>query len=89
MAQIVSTYGILSQTHDEAAHIGTGMEWIQHHKYTAEHLHPPLARIAVAMGPFVAGRRLTNPNLTRSIAWREGNDLLFDGSYFRNLALVV
>ena len=86
-AQVVSTYQVLSQTYDEPYHIGAGMEWIQYGRYTVEHMHPPLARIAAAIGPFIAGRRLTSEPQSLSSAARQGNDLLFEGSYWRNLIL--
>jgi hypothetical protein len=87
-AQIISTYVILGQTWDEPFHIAAGMEWLQFKKYRVENLHPPLARVAVALGPFLAGRRLTGTGLSWEKAWREGNNLL-DGhrSYFHNLTL--
>lgn len=55
--RIVSTYKIFSQTFDEPAHISCGMEWLDQGAYTLETQHPPLARVAVALGPFLAGQR--------------------------------
>lgn len=86
VAQIASTYPVLSQTYDEAYHIVAGMEWLQHHRYSVELLHPPLARVAVALGPFLAGRRLMNTEVNSWTWFRDSDDLLHgDGSYFRNL----
>jgi Dolichyl-phosphate-mannose-protein mannosyltransferase len=84
VARIVSTYHVFSQTTDEPAHIATGMEWLQWGTYAFEALHPPLARVAVALGPYLSGLRLQNH---RSL-WIEGNELLFsNGRYLHNLAL--
>lgn len=82
--RIVSTYSIFGQTTDEPAHVATGMEWLQRGTYTLEPLHPPLARIAVALGPYLSGLRLTN----QGRIWVQGNEILLArGQYLHNLAL--
>ena len=60
------------------------MEWLQYGTYTFEPLHPPLARVAVAIGPYLSGLRLKDhQNL-----WIEGNELLFArGRYLHDLSL--
>ena len=84
VARIVSTYHVFNQTTDEPAHIATGMEWLQFGSYAFEPLHPPLARVAVALGPYLSGLRLQDH---RNL-WIEGNELLFsNGRYLHNLAL--
>lgn len=84
VVRIVSTYSIFNQTTDEPAHIATGMEWLQRGTYTLEPLHPPLARIAVALGPYFSGLRLTSERHM----WEEGNKILqARGRYLHNLAL--
>jgi hypothetical protein len=84
VVRIVSTYNVFSQTSDEPAHIATGMEWLQWGTYNFEPLHPPLARIAVAAGPYLSGLRL----LDHRNLWIEGNELLLArGDYLRNLSL--
>lgn len=84
VVRIVSTYKVFSQTSDEPAHIATGMEWLQWGTYNFEPLHPPLARIAVAAGPYLSGLRL----LDHRNLWIEGNELLLArGDYLRNLSL--
>lgn len=64
-ARVVSTYDVFNETVDEPDHIGAGMELLQFGTYTYERLHPPLARIAVALGPYLHGNRLE--------AQRDGN----------------
>jgi hypothetical protein len=82
--RIVFTYSIFSQTTDEPAHVATGMEWLQRGTYTLEPLHPPLARVAVALGPYLSGLRLTG----EGHIWIEGNEILLArGQYLHNLAL--
>ncbi len=60
--RIVSTYTIFNHTFDEPAHISCGMEWLDKGSYTLEHQHPPLARIAVALGPYLQGLRTPPPH---------------------------
>jgi len=56
--RIVLTYRVFTQTVDEPAHIAAGMEWLDLGSYLFEPLHPPLARVASALGPFLEGVRL-------------------------------
>jgi hypothetical protein len=58
------------------------MEWLGRGTYTFELQHPPLARIAAAIGPYALGIRFHNePDL-----WREGRSVLYaDNAYVRNL----
>jgi hypothetical protein len=81
---ILSTHTVFSQTHDEPAHVACGMEWLDRGRYDYQHLHPPLARVAAAIGPYLAGVR----SMGRERFWDEGNDILHaHGHYQRNLAL--
>jgi hypothetical protein len=83
-ARIVSTYHTFSQTTDEPAHLVTGLELLVRGTYTLEPLHPPLARIAIALGPYLSGLTLTG----QKDMWKEGNDLLLaNGRYLHNLSL--
>jgi hypothetical protein len=90
IARVVSTYSVLNGTYDEPVHIACGMEWLQWGTYTCEPQHPPLARIAVALGPFVRGLRLAtrlNPPDQRSRSlYEEGNAILYsEDHYWSNL----
>jgi hypothetical protein len=69
MARIISTYKVFSQTTDEPARLITGMEWLQRGTYTFEPLHPPLARAAIAMGPYLY--RLLVQNQTKRVDSRK------------------
>ena len=83
--RIAATYPVFTQTWDEPAHIAAGLEWLQRGEYNFEPLHPPLARIAAAVGPYLAGARLTpdEPN-----PWVQVNRILGAGAgYHRMLAL--
>src|SRR5205085_1903728 len=54
---IVCAYPIFSHTYDEPAHIAAGLELLDRGTYSYEQQHPPLARIAVAIGPYLTGAR--------------------------------
>jgi len=59
-------------TIDEGAHIAAGMQWLDQSRYAYEPSTPPLARVADALGPYLAGARSTfNPDM-----WHEGDDIL-------------
>ena len=84
VARIVSTYHVFSQSTDEPDSVAPGMEWLQYGTYTFEPLHPPLARVAASIGPYLAGLRLKDH---RNL-WIEGNEVLqSNGRYLHNLAL--
>src|ERR1700733_13361865 len=51
-------YGQVSATVDEATHIAAGLEWLQHGRYTLQPENPPLSRVPLAVGPFLAGYRV-------------------------------
>jgi len=55
--RIVSTYTVFNHTSDEPNHIACGMEWLDKGTYTYEAQHPPLARVAAALGPYLLGIR--------------------------------
>ena len=82
MIRAASTWPVFAATADEPQHIAAGVEWlaradrVQHEPWRT--VNPPLARIAVGVGPYLAGLR-TTPVLV---------DLLYSGpGYARNLAL--
>ena len=55
--RIVATYPVFNHTWDENAHIACGMEWLADGVYRWEAQHPPLARVAAALLPYLAGAR--------------------------------
>jgi 4-amino-4-deoxy-L-arabinose transferase-like glycosyltransferase len=54
---IIGTYSVFSHTTDEPAHIAAGMELLGRGAFSYEQQHPPLARLAVAIGPYLLGAR--------------------------------
>src|SRR5580704_14402647 len=81
---IATTYPVFSQTYDEGQHMAAGMEWLKHGTYTYETMTPPLARVAMAIGPYLAGARLQG----NAKVWDEGNAILeYQGHYQKTLTL--
>ncbi len=81
---VVSTYSVFSGAFDEPSHVAAGMEWLDRGQFTYEPMNPPLARVAVALGPYLAGIR----SFGSANRWREGRNILYaEGAYRRNLAL--
>ena len=82
--RIVATYPVFNHTCDEPAHVACGMEWLEKGVYKFEPQHPPLARIAVALGPYLAGAHLPG---TMSFYYQGAAVLYYANRYQRNLTL--
>ena len=67
-----------NQTYDEGAHIAAGTEWLGAGRYRYDPQHPPLARIAIALGPRLSGARAHH----RRTVWEEGNAILVAGGRY-------
>ena len=92
--RIIATYPSISVAYDEPAHIACGMEWLDKGTFQLEPLHPPLARIAAALGPYLAGARLpqvgrvSDPTGSSFDIYPAGNEILYTRDQFgHNLAL--
>ena len=87
LVRIVAGYSSTSQAFDEPAHVAAGMEWLDRGTYVIDPLHPPLARVAIALPLYVAGLRL--PKLEAQDTYFDiGNRILYQGGlYWRNLTL--
>ena len=62
--RIVATYTVFNHTADEPAHVACGMEWLEKGVYRWEPQHPPLARVAAALGPYLLGARSQGTDIT-------------------------
>jgi len=87
--RIAATYTVFSHTSDEIAHVACGMEWLAQGAYTWETQHPPLARVAVALGPYLSGiRPQGTPHGEILQMFKEGAKILYSGKHYdRTLAL--
>jgi hypothetical protein len=88
-ARIAATYGVFNHTSDEPAHIACGMEWLANGTYRLEAQHPPLARAAAALGPWLAGIRYPEKIIDGELdMYFRGQKILYSGGHYaRNLAL--
>jgi len=78
--RIVATYHVFDHTSDEPDHIACGMEYLDKGAYTWEPQHPPLARVAVALGPYLLGlRSQSRPRAGYIYMAREGANILYSG----------
>jgi hypothetical protein len=78
--RIAATYTVFSHTWDEPPQIACGMEWLDHGTYWYEADHPPLARVATAIGPYLMGVRAQHTPLELPNApIIEGLGILYDG----------
>lgn len=83
---LLTTRDRLSNTIDEGNHVAAGLEWWQYGTYTLWTENPPLARIALAALPYLAGARLGpradwDPHhQSVEVAWFAGIDALHGGS---------
>lgn len=81
LAAIVSTYRVFNNMYDEPAHLAAGMEWLSRGTYTYEPQHPPLSRVAAAIGPYLAGERGTGyPHM-----YTEGRIILGSGEHYQRI----
>ena len=86
--RLLPTYKTFNQTYDEPFDIAGGMEWLDKGTYTYEFIHPPLPRIAVALGPYLSGLRWPGSPVTYE-DWNETGNVILTAhdNYVRNLTL--
>jgi len=84
-ALVASTYSVFGHTWDEPEHLAAGIALLDTGEYPYDVQHPPLARIAMAIGPYLAGAR-PQGNAGPS-GEEEGRDILYGNSYDRYLTL--
>jgi len=85
--RIAATYTVFTHTYDEPAHLACGMEWLDHGRYQYEAQHPPPARVAAALGPYLRGARGQNtPKEAPFGLIVEGVRILYRGDYERLLS---
>jgi hypothetical protein len=87
--RIAATYTVFNHVVDEPLHIACGMEWLDKGVYVWEAQHPPLSRVAAALGPYLLGIRSQGTRKTDLIShWHEGTRILYYGHHYdRTLAM--
>ena len=85
-ALAAGSWRVYSNTWDEPEHLAAGIELLDRGQYEYDTEHPPLGRVLLALGPYLAGARSFGtppPNGTQ-----EGIDILYSGGhYWRYLTL--
>lgn len=83
----ISTYRVFGNFWDEPEHLAAGLVLIQRGEYRYDNQHPPLARLAAAIGPYLAGVRIHGAPLASGEA--QGRELLYGSpvGYDRTLTL--
>src|SRR5215475_8556035 len=78
---VASTARVFSGTVDEPAHLAAGMQWLTTGDYTYDLPHPPLGRVAAALGPFVHGAR----SMGDTAIYDEGARILGSGQRYADM----
>ena len=77
-ALCISTYRVFGNFWDEPEHIAAGLVLIDRGEYLYDNQHPPFARLAAAIGPYLAGARFHGDPLPNGDA--QGQQLLYHSS---------
>jgi len=80
------SWRVYSNTWDEPEHLAAGIELLDRGKYEYDTEHPPLARVLLALGPYLAGAHSYGTRPPEGTP--EGIDILYSGGhYWRYLTL--
>lgn len=75
-----STYSVFGHTWDEPEHLAAGLKILASGEYPYDVQHPPLARLAIALGPYIDGARPYG-NAGPS-GEQEGRDILYRSGHY-------
>jgi len=75
---VASTWHVFGNVWDEPEHIAAGLSLIDQGDYRYDNQHPPLGRLAAALGPQLAGARL--PANSSPSGEQAGRDILYHSS---------
>jgi hypothetical protein len=81
VALAASTWRIYGHTWDEPEHLAAGLELLDRGHYEYDTEHPPLARLLIALGPWLAGSHSFGTPPPSGVA--EGVDILYDGGHYQ------
>jgi len=79
-ALAASTWSTFGQTWDEPEHLAAGLSLLDHGIYDYDIQHPPLARLALAIGPYLDGAR--SEGLPPPDGKPEGDAILYDEGHY-------
>lgn len=91
VASVVSTYPVFDHVYDEPNHLAGGLELLDRGAYSYELKHPPLGRMAVALGPWLAGARFEERSAIHDGRglYVEGNRVLYEVTAYDNMLLLA
>jgi hypothetical protein len=75
-----STWRVYSNTWDEPEHLAAGIELLDKGRYEYDTEHPPIVRIFMALGPYLAGARSFGTPPPDGVL--EGTDILYSGGHY-------
>ena len=75
---MASTWHVFGNVWDEPEHLAAGLSLLDHGEYRYDNQHPPLARLAAAIGPALAGASL--PADSSPSGEQAGRDILYHSS---------
>ena len=85
-ALVASTWHVFFATWDEPEHLAAGVELLDRGYYEYDTEHPPIGRVLLAFGPWLAGAHSYGTPPPSGVT--EGEDILYrDGKYDRYLTL--
>jgi hypothetical protein len=76
-----STWRVYSNTWDEPEHLAAGIELLDKGRYEYDTEHPPMVRILMALGPYLAGARSFGTPPPDGVL--EGTDILYSGGHYK------
>ena len=77
-----STWRFFGNTWDEPEHLAAGLELLDRGHYDYDTEHPPLGRMLLALGPYLAGARSVGTPPPDGDGVREGVDILYGGGHY-------
>ena len=78
-----STWQVYSNTWDEPEHLAAGVELLDRGRYEYDTEHPPIVRIFMALGPYLAGAHSFGTPPPDGV--QEGIDILYADGHFNRL----
>ena len=75
-----STWRVYSNTWDEPEHLAAGIELLDRGRYEYDTEHPPLVRIFMALGPYLAGAHSYGTPPPDGV--QEGVDILYTDDHY-------
>jgi hypothetical protein len=84
-SRIVATHGVFSGTYDETVHLTAGVELLSDRTYEYSPMHPPVARLMAALGPWLSGSRYAAGEA--DLVTRVDSTMLAGPGYSTNLAM--